>query len=172
MIRLVLLRHAKSSWRDASLSDHDRPLNARGRHAAQQMAEAVAVRGLQPDTILCSTATRARQTLTPLLNQLDGSIALTISHALYEATASDYPNLIRHLAATSKAPKTILLVGHNFAIQDAAINLAIPDDTDTLLKLKNKFPSGAAAIMDLQTDLTECGPASARLFDFIRPRDL
>lgn len=172
MTRLILMRHAKSSWGDPSLSDHDRPLNARGRHAAQQMADAIVARGLHPDAIICSSATRARQTLSPLLDQLDDSIALTMSRALYEARADDYPGLIKRLVSTAHDPQTILLIGHNFAIQDAAVNLAISDDTNTLLKLKTKFPTGAAAIFELQTSLSDFGPNSARLFDFLRPRDL
>lgn len=172
MTRLILMRHAKSSWGDPSLADHDRPLNARGHHAARQMAEAMRVRDLLPDIILCSSAVRARQTLTPLLDRMDGKISLTISRALYEATESDYPILISDLAKTASGAKTVLLIGHNFAIQDAAINIAIPDDTDTLFKLKTKFPTGAVAVLDLQRELSACGPATARLFDFLRPRDL
>lgn len=172
MTRLILMRHAKSSWGDPSLSDHDRPLNARGRHAAQQMANAIVARGLQPNAILCSSATRARQTMSPLLDQLDGSVALTLSRALYDAKAEDYPDLIKNRLSAAHQPQTVLLVGHNFAIQDAAINLAISDDTDTLLKLRIKFPTGAAAIFDLPTDNSDCGLNSARLFDFLRPRDL
>lgn len=172
MTRLILMRHAKSSWGDPSLSDHDRPLNTRGRHAAEQMAHALALRGLLPDTILCSTALRARQTLKPLLDQLDGTISLSISRALYDATMDDYPLLLNGLAQTAPEAKTVLVIGHNFAIQDAAVSLAVPDDSDTLFKLKIKFPTGAAAVLDLQGKLNSCGPASARLFDFLRPRDL
>lgn len=172
MTRLILMRHAKSSWGDPSLADHDRPLNARGRHAAQQMAEAMLVRGLLPDMIICSSATRARQTLTPLLDRMDGNISLNISRALYEATASDYPSLLRDCVKTESCANIVLLIGHNFAIQDAAVSIAIPDDTDTLFKLKTKFPTGAVAVLDLQRELSACGPATARLFDFLRPRDL
>lgn len=166
------MRHAKSSWGAPAITDHDRPLNARGRHAARLMAEGMLVRGLLPDTILCSSAFRARQTLTPLLDRMDGKMSLTISRELYEATAPDYTKLISDLAKTAPNAKTVLLIGHNFAIQDAAISFAVPDDTDTLFKLKTKFPTGAIAVLDLQNELGACGPSSARLFDFLRPRDL
>lgn len=166
------MRHAKSSWDDASLCDHDRPLNARGRHAAQQMADAFVARDLQPDAILCSSAVRAQQTMSPLLDQLRGNVALTQSRALYEAQTEDYPSLIMQVLRAAKNPQTIMLVGHNFAIQDAATNLAISDGTHTLLQLRTKFPTGAAAIFELPQDLSECKAKSARLIDFLRPRDL
>ncbi len=63
MKTLLLLRHAKSSWNDPSLADHDRPLKKRGRKAAPRMGRWLQENGLRPDCVLCSTATRARETL-------------------------------------------------------------------------------------------------------------
>lgn len=62
MIRLVLVRHAKSDWGDASLDDHDRPLNERGLRDAPEMAARLAATGFRPDVIRASTALRARTT--------------------------------------------------------------------------------------------------------------
>lgn len=172
MTRLILMRHAKSSWNDPSLSDHDRPLNARGRHAAQQMAVAMIQRNYLPDTIVCSTALRARKTLAPLLQLLDGTVQLTITRTLYEAQSSDYPVIIGKAANQAKAHKSMLLVAHNFAIQDAALALISNNDTKQYQVLKNKFPSGAAAVLEFETDLTEVKMGSAKLIEFLRPRDL
>jgi len=172
MTRLILLRHAKSSWSDPALADHDRPLNARGRHAAKQMADALIKRNYLPETIICSTALRARKTLAPLLQLLDGTVQLTITRALYDAQAEHYPKIIAAAAQKADSPKTMLLIGHNFAIQDAALLLAKGDDTQAFQALKNKFPSGAAAILDFETNLTEVSANSARLVDYLRPRDL
>jgi phosphohistidine phosphatase len=66
MRQLLLLRHAKSSWDDASLSDHSRPLNARGRMAAAAMAEQMRELGLVPDVVLVSSSRRTLQTLEAL----------------------------------------------------------------------------------------------------------
>ena len=62
MIRLVLVRHAKSDWANPSIDDHDRPLNARGLRDAPRMARALAGTGFRPEVILSSTALRARTT--------------------------------------------------------------------------------------------------------------
>ncbi|MBN9170688.1 MAG: histidine phosphatase family protein [Microbacterium sp.] len=59
MIRLALVRHAKSDWSDDGIADHDRPLNARGERDAPAMARRLAVTGFAPDVIVSSTATRA-----------------------------------------------------------------------------------------------------------------
>lgn len=172
MTRLILLRHAKSSWSDPALPDHDRPLNARGRHAAKQMADALISRNYRPDAIICSTALRTRKTLMPLLYLLDGTVQLTITRALYDAQADHYPGIIAAAAHKAGSPKTMLLIGHNFAIQDAALLLAKDDDTKSFQALKNKFPSGAAAVLDFETNLTEISANSGRLVDYLRPRDL
>src|SRR4051794_24414520 len=66
MRQLLLLRHAKSSWDDASLPDRDRPLNSRGLHAAAVMRKAMQSYGLSPDLVLVSTAKRTLQTLEAL----------------------------------------------------------------------------------------------------------
>ena len=58
MLILSLLRHAKSSWKDPTIADHDRPLNTRGTAEAPVMGKAMAERGLDPDLVLCSTARR------------------------------------------------------------------------------------------------------------------
>ena len=60
--QLLLLRHAKSSWRQADLEDHQRPLNKRGLAAAKRMGLYLAEAGLRPDRVLCSTALRTRET--------------------------------------------------------------------------------------------------------------
>ena len=62
MKTLLLMRHAKSSWSEPGLADHDRPLNKRGKQAAPEMGKLLRKEGLVPDLILCSTARRSRQT--------------------------------------------------------------------------------------------------------------
>jgi len=67
MKSLHLLRHAKSSWKDSGLNDHDRPLNKRGRQTAKMMAAYLRRAKIAPDLVICSTAVRAQQTLDPIL---------------------------------------------------------------------------------------------------------
>jgi phosphohistidine phosphatase len=70
MKSLHLLRHAKSSWKDPGLNDHDRPLNKRGRQTAKMMAAYFRRAKIAPDLVICSTAVRAHQTLDPIIKAL------------------------------------------------------------------------------------------------------
>lgn len=170
MIRLYLLRHAKSSWSDPSLHDFDRPLNKRGRKDAPQMARAMQQRGYQPDRILCSTAQRTKETLAGILPGLTGDISLSLLDVLYEGNAPDYLALLRQHAKDSR---NLMLVGHNSGLQEVAIRLAGRGDADMLLALQDKYPTGALAVLDFDVDHWDAiTPGSGQLMDFIKPRDL
>jgi phosphohistidine phosphatase len=105
MIRLALVRHAKSDWGSPGLDDHQRPLNERGRHDAPIMAERLAATGFTPDLILSSTAVRARTTaaafgerfgLRPVLrDDLYGASAATILDAA-STSGSDAVMIVAH----------------------------------------------------------------------------
>lgn len=83
MIRLVLVRHAKSDWGDPSLDDHDRPLNDRGLRDAPRMARALSETGFRPEVILSSTAVRARTTAEAFAAEFD--VAVNLDPELYGA---------------------------------------------------------------------------------------
>ena len=68
---LYLLRHAKSSWKDPGMDDHDRPLNKRGRHGAKIVAKYLRKSEITFDLVICSTATRAKQTLEPIVKEVN-----------------------------------------------------------------------------------------------------
>ena len=110
MKTVLLMRHAKSSWSDTSLADHDRPLNARGRAAAPRMGEHLNGVDLIPDVILCSTAKRAKLTVEYLLRtcQFDGETIY--SRDLYHGSIEDY---LKMLQALDDKNQTALVVGHN-----------------------------------------------------------
>src|SRR5258708_4362712 len=82
---LYLLRHAKSSWTDPSLSDHERPLAPRGRRAAMRVARYANTEGIRPDLVLSSSALRARETLEVLRPALGPGAELRIDDDLYGA---------------------------------------------------------------------------------------
>ena len=110
MKRLYLLRHAKSSWDDASLADFDRPLNDRGRSAAPFMGELIATRGLRPDIIVSSPAIRAMQTA-QLVKEASGfDIPLNYDERIYEASPQTLRSVISQLPDDLGAA---LVVGHN-----------------------------------------------------------
>jgi phosphohistidine phosphatase len=106
MIRLVLVRHAKSDWGDPSLDDHDRPLNSRGMRDAPRMARALAETGFRPEVILSSTALRARTTAEAFAAQFD--VAVDLDPELYGAPGST----LREKAAGSSA-RRLIVVAHD-----------------------------------------------------------
>jgi phosphohistidine phosphatase len=114
--RLILMRHAKSSWDEFGLSDHDRPLNGRGRASAPVMADALAARGWVPDRAAVSSAARTRETWALMRDGL-GDVPSDVTSSLYMGSVRD----IRALAAEwDPAWRTVLVLGHNPGWSDAA----------------------------------------------------
>jgi len=115
MKTLLLMRHAKSSWNNARLSDYERPLNERGRHDAPRMGELLRREGLIPDLIIASSAKRAATTaeLVALELSLDSDIRYT--EKLYLAEPNAYITLARQL---DNEIETLLMVGHNPGVQE------------------------------------------------------
>jgi len=120
MKRLFLIRHAKSSWADPGLSDHDRPLNARGARQLELMRDVIHAAGAFDGPIFCSTALRARLTLTGLLGA-KMSASVEFEPALY---TFDYRDLLEWMEDRSEDQLT--LVGHNPALEDLADHLLQP----------------------------------------------
>lgn len=106
MIRLALVRHAKSDWGDPGLDDHDRPLNDRGRRDAPRMADRLAATGFRPDALRSSTALRARTTAAVFGEVL--GVEVEVVPELYGASA---PTLLTE-AARAGAP-VVMLVAHD-----------------------------------------------------------
>ena len=171
MKTLLLLRHAKSAWSDPRLDDHDRPLNGRGERAAKAMADHIARDGPRPDLILCSTAMRTRQTLAPLVKRLGAPVPpISLENGLYLASEEV---LLAHIRAVANGVPTVLLIGHNDGIGQLAADLAGSGPPDALAALREKYPTGALAVLHLPdgpwSDLTV---GSGKLLEFVRPRDL
>jgi phosphohistidine phosphatase len=139
--RLVLLRHAKSSWDDNQLDDHDRPLNGRGRRAAAQLGRYLNEQGLAPAQVLCSSAVRARQTLELL--QLAGRPRILVETELYGASAGE---LIDRLRRVDDAVDSVMVIGHNPGIHDLAVTLSA--DAEGI----PSFPTAALAELTLPGD--------------------
>src|SRR5919206_1797550 len=120
MRQLLLLRHAKSSWDDPGLSDHARPLNARGRRSAAAMADAMRELGLSPDIVLVSSARRTLQTLEALTPFEDGALIEPMD-ALYLAPWRQLLDLIKEVPETARS---LLVIGHNPGLHELAMALA------------------------------------------------
>ncbi len=164
--RLLLLRHAKSSWDDASLPDHDRPLAARGRAAAELMGAHLRATGLRPDLVLCSSAKRTRETLELL--SLDEP-EVRIEDGLYGA---DDGSLLARVRLLPEDAGTVLLIGHNPGMQDLAIVLAGPGGGDEVVRLREKFPTGALAAFEVVGTWAGVATGDARLSALVLPREL
>jgi phosphohistidine phosphatase len=153
MPHLYLLRHAKSSWDDPGLTDHDRPLAPRGRRAAKAIGAYLGEQGIEPELVLCSSATRARETFERLrLPDVE------IEPGLYGASANV---LLARLREVPPAVESVMLVGHNPGIEDVVHRLA-PG------ALRGKFPTAALATLAMP----DWHGDAAELEAFIRPRDL
>lgn len=171
MKTLLLLRHAKSAWSDPRLDDHDRPLNGRGERAAKAMADHIVRKGPRPDLILCSTAMRTRQTLAPLLKRLEGPAPpIALENGLYLASEDA---LLGRLQAVADDVPTVLLIGHNDGIGQLAADLAGDGPPEALASLRAKYPTGTLAVLRAPNGpWTDLKPGSAKLLEFVRPRDL
>ena len=165
MKRLILTRHAKSSWDDPSMPDHDRPLNERGKAAAAELGVWLASRGYIPGEVLCSDALRTRKTWVGLAPALPGTPVLNLKPALYHAGPDVMLAVLRH--ATEDC---VMMIGHNPGIAEFAARLVArsPINPDFA-----RFPTGATLVCDFVTDDwagVEFGSATAS--DFIVPREV
>ena len=118
---LFLVRHAKSSWDDATISDHDRPLNERGFRNAPEMGGRLCDRGVSPDALISSTALRARTTaeiMAGLLNYPKDQIVF--DRALYHASATELQEFIGGL---DDSHYSVMLFGHNPGITSVVSHL-------------------------------------------------
>lgn len=113
MKTLLILRHAKSSWKAAGLEDHDRPLNKRGRNDAPRMGTLVASLDVAPQRILSSTAVRTRETTRLVTDQFGFDVDVRFEDALYLASAGDIVTTIRASAEADPTVDVLMVVGHN-----------------------------------------------------------
>jgi phosphohistidine phosphatase len=115
MKTLLLLRHAKSSWKDTDLDDHDRPLNQRGRREAPRMGQLLRDEQLVPDLIVTSSARRARKTAEDVIRASGYRGETRITGELYAASG----NALRAFIATLPAAVgRVLLIGHNPGLEE------------------------------------------------------
>ena len=170
MIRLYLLRHAKSSWKSDETDDFHRPLSGRGRHAAPVMAAYIRDAGIEPRLILCSAATRARETLALMLPLLTEEAVIRIEEGLYLA---DRVSLLSRLQAVEAPDNTVMLIGHNPGMQDLALYLTAASGSPAHDALRAKYPTGALAeiAFDVPT-WSAVTPGSGKLMRFETPRAL
>jgi phosphohistidine phosphatase len=160
---LHLLRHAKSSWDDPGLADHERPLAPRGRRDCKKLAKHLRRHEVRPDLVLCSSSQRTRDTL-ELIRSALGDAAIEIEDGLYAAGSE---RLLARLRELPESAGSVLLIGHNPGLQDLALELA-PGTT----RLAEKFPTGALASFALDGPWSRVGDATTELLELVAPREL
>lgn len=160
--RLILTRHAKSSWDDPAQPDHDRPLNARGRRSARELGDWLASRGYEPEEVLCSTAERTRETWAGIaMAPLEVRPHIRYEPGLYHAA----PEKMLEILRSASAP-TVMMIGHNPGIAEFAgmLPARAPLDPDF-----RRYPTAATLVVDFQIDdWSELAPAQGSVLDFVR----
>jgi phosphohistidine phosphatase len=165
---LYLLRHAKSSWADPTVADHERRLSPRGRRDAKRIAEHIDRLGIAPSLVLCSTSRRTRETLERVRAALD-TAAVSLEPRLYAASAD---TLLERLRGVPDEIASVMLIGHNPGLEDLALFVA--SNGPELARLETKFPTAALATLTLLPTATwqRLSEADAVLAAYIVPKDL
>jgi len=172
--RLFLFRHAKAEPHTDGDGDKSRALTERGRRDAANMALHMRRKKYLPDTVLCSTSVRTRETLEYWSVAIAENPKVQFIDALYLAEPETMLSLIRRAPDASKA---LMIVAHNPGTEQAAIALLHEElkskERDYVDALEEKFPTAALAVMDFDADSWKSvKQASGTLVDFVRPKDL
>jgi phosphohistidine phosphatase len=165
MKRLILTRHAKSSWDDPMTPDHDRPLNERGKAAAADLGQWLASRDYVPGEVLCSDSLRTRKTFSGIAPALPGTPVLELKPALYHAGPDVMMAVLRHAKA-----EVVMMIGHNPGIAEFAARLVAHPPTNVEF---TRYPTGASLVADFDVgDWSEVTFGSGITVDFIVPSEI
>jgi phosphohistidine phosphatase len=161
---LILLRHAKSAYPDG-VADHERPLAPRGVREAALAGDWIRDHLPPVDAVLCSTATRTRQTL----DRTGITAPVTYAERLYDATVGIAIDVIN---AAPDTANTVLVIGHEPIMSSLALSLAAPDtsDRDAGGRIALKYPTSAIAVLQTDRPWKQLELRSATLTTFHVPR--
>jgi len=169
MLRLFVMRHAKSSWAIPGARDFDRELNDRGVSDLEKMSKLITQRGYSPEKILCSPAERTTQTLTLIQDAFAQEPDIVLTQRLYSSGLEEYMELIR---AVDDA-KSLMIIGHNPMCGGLAESLSGNGETALLEKIAYKYPTSALSVIDFDcknwTDIKKLG---GNLADCIFPSEI
>lgn len=167
MKRLILTRHAKSSWDDPTMADHDRPLNERGNGAATDLGQWLTSRGYLPQEVLCSDALRTWETWTRISEELPVKVALKLKPNLYHAGADV---MLAVLRGADPAAQTVMMIGHNPGIAEFAARLVARAPLNPEF---SRYPTGATVVVDFEVEnWAEVGFGQGAAEDFVIPREI
>jgi phosphohistidine phosphatase len=170
MLTLSLLRHAKSSWKNPTLPDRDRPLATRGMTDAPLMGKAMAERGIDPELVLCSSARRTRDTLALVLPELKVEPKVVYEDALYHASPAEMFNMLHEL---QPGASRVMMVGHNPELQSFVLDLVGSGPKHFRDRLREKYPTAGLAVINFASGLwSSIAVNSGTLNLFLTPNDL
>ncbi len=165
MKRLILTRHAKSSWDDPLTPDHDRPLNERDKAAAADLGQWLASRGYVPDEVLVSDSLRTRKTWSGIAPALPGTPLLELKPALYHAGPDVMLAVLRHASGDC-----VMLIGHNPGIGEFAGRLVARAPANPEFA---RYPTGATLVADFDIDRwADLKWGTGVVHDFMVPREV
>ncbi|OMC33541.1 hypothetical protein A5740_11785 [Mycobacterium sp. GA-1841] len=163
---LLLMRHAKSDYPD-EVADHDRPLAARGIREAALAGDWIRANIAEVDAVLCSTATRTRQTL----ERTGIDAPVQYAERIYDARPGTVIDEINGVASRfGTEPATVLLIGHEPAMSAVALGLADGSNRGAAERISLKFPTSAIAVLHVDGPWDRLGLGGARLARFHIPR--
>ena len=165
MKRVILMRHAKSSWDNLDLSDHDRTLNDRGHKSTMLIGNWLVENKYLPQQVICSTAVRCMETWAGLKDTMSLQLEPTYEHSLYHAHVS-----LLHEKLSEAKVDTVLFVCHNPGVSAFAEELleSRPKDRDLY-----KYPTAATTVIDFDiAKWSELSLRSGKLEAFTIPRRL
>jgi len=163
--RLLLIRHAKSSWDLAGVQDHERPLSRRGRRGAAAIGEWLDAHAIRPDEVIHSTAARAVETWERIGRALGAECEVRAERMLYMASPRTMLEVLR-----SASGRTVAMVGHNpgcamFAAGMCRMPSGHPDF--------NRYPTCGTCILDFEIPAwAEVAAGIGEIADYIVPRQL
>ena len=168
MKTLTLLRHAKSGWDDPVQRDFDRPLNNRGRRAAQTIGREMRVLGLKFDHVIASPAARVMETLRDVSDSYGRPLEPSYDKRVYLASPETLLELVR---AAGEETDSLLIVGHNPGLERLALLLTSGDGLRD--EIAAKYPTATLAEITLPAERwSEVAEGTGTISRFIRPRDL
>jgi phosphohistidine phosphatase len=168
MSELYLLRHAKAVPQEAGGSDRDRPLEQRGRHAAQAVARWIEEQRISPDLVLCSPSLRTRQTLDIVAPAFARPPEIRIEGDIYLAGARELLDRLRELPETVGR---LMIVGHNPGFHEFTVYLSDVATGPLIARLAG-FPTGALARFAIETGWPALARHHARLTAVVLPKEL
>lgn len=161
MKKLLLLRHAKSSWEDTTLPDFERPLNERGQRAAPLVGKFMRERQLRPELVISSPAKRTRETIALVLDAAQLATETRYDERIYEATLA---RLLEVVSQIEDEKREVMLVGHNPGFENLL---------ERLTGENKRMPTAALALIRLDAEKwSEAAAKGGRLEWLVKAKEL